>query len=103
MVRKESIDQLEAYVTKTLGRFRKTINDVEIKTKNYNYILVNEDKAKSFDLVLCDNVEYAARLVSEGSKPEDDLYDYYLRTFTKEATRLGIDIDKPVGIDIIVF
>lgn len=102
MVRQESIEALNEYIDNTLKRHKVTMNNVEVD-KMYQYTLKDEEKAKLFDLVICDNIEYAARLVSEISKSDKDLYDYFLRTFTKEAERLGIDVNKPVGIDIIVF
>lgn len=103
MVRQESIKALNEYIDKTLKRHKVTINGVEID-KKYQYIIKDEHKAKLFNLVLCDNVEYAARLVSEDlASDKNNLYNFYLRKFTEEAEKLGIEPNSPVGIDIIVF
>lgn len=102
MVRQESIKALNEYIDKTLKRHKVTINDIEVD-KMYQYSLKDEETAKLLDLVLCDNVEQAARLISEVSNTDKDLYDYYLKKFTEESQKLGIDVNKPAGIDIIVF
>lgn len=104
MVRQESVKAFEKYVNETLKRHSVTINGVEVP-KNYVFEIKSLKMAKPQQLVICDNINYAAELACEINKSDlpNNYKDYLIDKFSNDCKTRNINPNEALGIDIIVF
>lgn len=96
-----NLEQLEKYVTEELKNCDVTINDVAVR-KAYVFQVKPERTADLLDLVKCDNVHEAAKLVTSFMNGNERDLKRHEKKFTEQAITDKIDPLKSVGIDIIV-
>lgn len=101
MVRQESIDELKEILNRKYTSTT-TVGNIEIQNlKRSIYSIVPHVDQEFQSYILCDNTRYAAELVCEFD--ESDSIDYWVKRFTDMAVEMGLDHNKPVGLNVILF